>query len=100
MLDLASGWSKYRQAAVRPEQPTAAFAVSSPLRHWRIVLQIMIDTLTNEEWVALLCIARGVSVRRIPKPVRLRLKAMLLITRDRAGLALTEDGEKFLLLGA
>ena len=70
-----------------------------PLCHWRIVLLIMIDNLTNEEWVALLCIARGVSVRRISKPVRLRLKAMLLITRGRAGLALTENGKKFLLLG-
>jgi hypothetical protein len=59
----------------------------------------MTDALTNEEWIALLSIARGVSVRRISKPVRLRLKAMQLIKHDRAGLALTENGKKLLLLG-
>jgi hypothetical protein len=59
----------------------------------------MIDTLSNEEWVALLSIARGVSTRRISKPVRLRLKAMQLIKRDRNGLTLTEDGKRFLVIG-
>src|ERR1700710_2202752 len=30
MLDLSSEWCKYRQAAVRPEQPTTASAISRP----------------------------------------------------------------------
>ena len=58
----------------------------------------MTDTLTSEEWVALLSIARGVSVRRIAKPVRLRLKAMRLVKRKRNGLVLTEDGKKSLII--
>ena len=59
----------------------------------------MTETLTSEEWLALRRIARGVEARRIPKLIRLRLKAMQLVTSGRDGLVLTEVGKKLLLLG-